>query len=133
MTATEVRAVPIHDARLTSFYRHMEAPERRAFWACFTGWALDGMDFMIYPLVLSTVVATWHVDRGLAGLAATVTLLASAVGGWLAGYLSDRIGRVRTLQITVAWFSVFTFVCAFPQYYTQLPMARAGGGLGCGG
>ena len=133
MSTTELRVIPIDDPRLTSFYRHMEAPERRAFWACFTGWALDGMDFMIYPLVLSTVVATWHVDRGLAGFAATVTLLASAVGGWLAGYLSDRIGRVRTLQITVAWFSVFTFLCAFTQDFTQLTIGRALVGFGFGG
>jgi hypothetical protein len=29
----------------------MTDPERHTFWACFGGWALDGMDFMIYPLV----------------------------------------------------------------------------------
>jgi len=43
-----------------------------------------------------------------AGLAGTVTLLASAIGGvGLAAISPTIIGRVRTLQITIIWFSVF--------------------------
>lgn len=128
-----VRAAPADDTSLTGFYSDMTPNERRTFWACFSGWALDGVDFMIYPLVLSTIIASWNVDRGLAGFAATLTLLASAAGGWLAGYFSDRIGRVRTLQITVIWFSIFTFLCAFAQDFTQLTIARALVGIGFGG
>ena len=41
---------------LGAFYRDMAPPERRTFWACFMGWLLDGMDFMIYPLVIGTVI-----------------------------------------------------------------------------
>ena len=33
-----------------------------------------------------------------AGLAGTVTLLSSAIGGWLGGYIADRVGRVRMFQ-----------------------------------
>ena len=118
---------------LAEFYRDMTAPERRTFWACFGGWALDGMDFMIYPLVLSSVMALWQVDKAVAGLAVTLTLFASAFGGWLAGYLSDRIGRVRTLQITILWFSFFSLLCAFAQTFSQLMLARARLGFGFGG
>ena len=121
------------DASLAAFYRAMNAPERRTFWACASGWALDGMDFMIYPLVVGTIIRFWHVDAGRAGLAVTATLLASAVGGWLAGYLADRIGRVRTLQITILWFAVFSVVCALTQDFAQLLVARAVLGLGFGG
>ncbi len=118
---------------LTTFYRDMTAPERHTFWACFGGWALDGMDFMIYPLVLSTVMALWQVDKGSAGLAVTLTLFASAFGGWFAGYISDRIGRVRTLQITILWFSLFSLLCAFAQTFGQLMLARGLLGFGFGG
>ena len=76
--AIEVAA--IEDSSLLAFYRDMNLPERRTFWACASGWALDGMDFMIYPLVIGTIIALWKVDAGTAGLAGTVTLLASAVG-----------------------------------------------------
>lgn len=121
------------DTSLTDMYRNMTKPERRTFWGCWTGWTLDGMDFMLYPLIIGTVMAVWSVERGTAGLAVTVTLLSSAIGGWLAGYLSDRIGRVRTLQITILWFSFFTLLCAFAQDFTQLMIFRALLGLGFGG
>lgn len=121
------------DGSMRSFYRSMNPRERRTFWACAAGWALDGMDFMIYPLVIGTIISLWQVDRGAAGLAVTVTLLFSALGGWLAGYLADRIGRVRTLQFTIIWFSFFSLVCAFTQDFTQLMIARALLGLGFGG
>ena len=128
-----IEVAPIEDSSLLAFYRDMNLPERRTFWACASGWALDGMDFMIYPLVIGTIIALWKVDPGTAGLAGTVTLLASAVGGWLGGYLADRIGRVKTLQLTILWFSVFSLVCAFVQNFDQLLIARALLGLGFGG
>jgi MFS family permease len=128
-----IEVAPIEDTSLLAFYRDMNLPERRTFWACASGWALDGMDFMIYPLVVGTIIALWKVDPGTAGLAGTVTLLSSAVGGWLGGYLADRIGRVKTLQLTILWFSVFSLVCAFVQSFDQLLIARALLGLGFGG
>ncbi len=111
----------------------MTAPERGTFIACATGWALDGMDFMIYPLVLGSIMRLWQVGGGRAGLAATVTLLASAIGGWLAGFLSDRIGRVRTLQLTILWFSLFSLLSAFAQSFNQLLLFRTLLGFGFGG
>jgi MFS family permease len=128
-----IDVVPIEDTSLLAFYRDMNLPERRTFWACAAGWALDGMDFLIYPLVIGTIIALWKVDPGTAGLAGTVTLLASAVGGWLGGYLADRIGRVKTLQITILWYSGFSLLCAFVQNFDQLLIARALLGLGFGG
>jgi MFS family permease len=128
-----IERAEIEDTSLLAFYRDMNPPERRTFWACATGWALDGMDFMIYPLVIGTIIVLWQVDPGTAGLAGTVTLLASALGGWLGGYLADRIGRVRTLQLTILWFSFFSLVCAFVQNFEQLLVARALLGIGFGG
>src|SRR3954452_10678149 len=123
-TISETDHVTIEDTSLAAFYKDMTVPERRTFWACSAGWALDGMDFMIYPLVIGTIIKLWNVDAGAAGLAATATLLASAVGGWLAGYLADRIGRVRTLQFTILWFSFFSLLCALVQNFEQLLIAR---------
>src|SRR5262245_48309677 len=109
----EVRAALAGDASLTGFYSDMTLSEWRTFVACYLGWAFDAVAFMIFPIVLVTIMNLWGVERGPAGLAVTLTLLTSAVGGWLAGYLSDLIGRVRTLQITVIWFSAFTLLSAF--------------------
>jgi MFS family permease len=130
-----IEADPTHEAGhgLTEFYASLTTTERRTFWACFAGWVLDGMDFMIYPLVIGTLIALWNVAPAHAGFAVTATLLASAVGGWAAGILADRIGRVRTLQITILWFSVFSLLCAFAQDFTQLTICRALLGIGFGG
>ena len=128
-----VETADIEDTSLLAFYRDMDVAERRTFWACAGGWALDGMDFMIYPLVIGTIITLWNVDAGVAGFAGTVTLLSSAIGGWLGGYLADRIGRVRTLQFTILWFSFFSLVCAAAQNFDQLLLARAVLGLGFGG
>ena len=133
MTTSSSTVAPITDTSLTGFYKDMTVTEKRTFWACATGWALDGLDFMIYPLVIGTIIALWKVDAGSAGLAGTVTLLASAVGGWAAGYLADRIGRVRTLQLTIIWFSLFSLLCAFAQNFEQLLILRALLGFGFGG
>jgi len=107
--------------------------EKRAFGACAGGWALDAMDFQMYGLVIPALVATWSLTGGQTGDLQTVALLASAVGGWLAGILSDRIGRVRTLQLAIFWFAIFTFLSGLAQNYQQLLAARALLGLGFGG
>src|SRR3546814_6192298 len=63
----------------------------------------------------------------------TVTLLFSAIGGWGAGILADRYGRVRILQITILWFSVCTVGIGFTQNFEQIFILRALQGLGFGG
>ena len=118
---------------MAAFYRGMTIPERRTMFACSLGYALDGLDFTIYTLVLGTVIALWHVDRGPAGLTVSATLLCSAVGGWVAGYVSDHVGRVRAVQITVLWFCLFSLLSAVAQSFTQLAIFRALLGFGFGG
>jgi MFS family permease len=107
--------------------------ERSTFVACVGGWALDAMDVQIYSFVIPALIATWGLTRGQAGQLGTAALLVSAVGGWLAGWLADRWGRVRTLQVAIAWFAVFTFLSGLAQNYEQLFIARALLGLGFGG
>lgn len=122
-----------NNTSLHAFYTGMNRRERRTFWACFSGWGLDGFDFMIYPLIISTIISLWQISPGKAGLATTVTLLASAFGGWAAGYLSDRVGRVLTLQITIAWFAICTLLCSMSRTFDQLLLFRALLGFGFGG
>src|SRR5262245_47455311 len=107
--------------------------ERRAFGACVGGWALDAMDVQMYSLVVPALIATWGLTGRQTGNLQTAALLVSAVGGWLAGFIADRVGRVRTLQIAILWFAVFTFLSGLAQNYQQLMAARALLGLGFGG
>src|SRR5438093_3427575 len=107
--------------------------ERRAFGACVGGWALDAMDVQMYSFVIPALIATWGITRAQAGVLGTAALLVSAIGGWLAGWIADRFGRVRTLQIAILWFAIFTFLSGLAQNYQQLFVARALLGLGFGG
>jgi MFS family permease len=107
--------------------------ERRAMTAAFAGYGLDGFDFMIYTFIIPTLIALWGMSKAQAGYIASASLLTSAVGGWGAGILADRYGRVRVLQLTVLWFSAFTFLSGFTHSYGQLLFTRAMQGFGFGG
>src|SRR6202522_72287 len=118
---------------MLDWYRHMGAAERRTFWACFGGWALDALDVQIYSFVVPALIALWHISKGQAGLLATGALVISAFGGWIAGILADRIGRARLLMIMVAWFAFFTFLSGFTNTFEQLLIGRGLQGFGFGG
>jgi len=118
---------------MLGWFAELDPKERRTMGACFGGWALDAFDVQMYSFVIPTVIALWGLSRGQAGLIGTVTLLISSLGGWFSGTLADRFGRVRMLQITILWYSVFTFLCAFAQNFEQLFVFRALHGLGFGG
>jgi MFS family permease len=94
---------------------------------------LDGMDVMVYSLVLPALIALWHISKGEAGLLGTSALLLSSLGGWLAGLAADRYGRVKILQLTILWFAFFTFLSGFANGFTQLLICRGLQGLGFGG
>jgi MFS family permease len=116
-----------------SWFHALTRKERRTFWSCKIGYALDAMDTQFLSFVIPTLIATWGLSKGDAGLIGTVTLLTSAAGGWIAGILSDRIGRVKTLQLTILWFAFFTVLCGFAQNFEQLLWARGLMGFGMGG
>jgi MFS family permease len=130
MSTTAITASEHHP---TAWYAEMSSTEKNTFWACMGGWILDGMDVQMFSFAIPAIIAEFAITNADAGLIGTATLLSSAFGGWFAGALSDRFGRVRTLQITIAWFATFTFLCGFAQSYTQLFVFRALMGLGFGG
>src|ERR1700733_7594160 len=109
------------------------ADERRALLATYLGYGLDGFDLMIYSFMIPTLLTLWGMTNAEAGHIATGALITSAVGGWAAGVLADRYGRVRVLQWTVAWFAVFTALSGFTDSYPALFFTRALQGFGFGG
>jgi len=115
------------------WFTHLSKSEKRTFWACFSGWGLDAMDTQMYALTIPTLIALWGITRGQAGILGTTVLIMAALGGWAAGILSDRYGRVRILQVTIAWFSLFTFLSAFTDSFWQLMLTRSLQGIGFGG
>jgi MFS family permease len=113
--------------------RHTSVNERRAMLAAYAGYGLDGFDFLIYTFVIPTLIALWGMDKAQAGYIASAALVTSAIGGWAAGILADRFGRVRVLQLTVVWFALFTFLSGFTHTFGELLVTRALQGFGFGG
>ena len=101
--------------------------------AAYAGYGLDGFDFMAYTFIIPTLIMLWGMSKAEAGYIASAALVTSAIGGWGAGVLADRVGRVRVLQLTVLWFAAFTFLSGFTHSYGQLLFARAMQGFGFGG
>ena len=60
-------------------------------------------------------------------------LIGGAVGGIAFGILGDRIGRVKTLMLTIATYSAFTFLSAFSSHWWHLVAFRFLVATGVGG
>lgn len=114
----------------------------RGFWASWGGWTLDGMDSFIYALVLVPSLRDLLPHSGIAATKANVgryggLLFALFLIGWglafLWGPVGDKFGRVRTLMLTVVWYSVFTFLSALVTNVWQLAVLRLLAGIGIGG
>jgi MFS family permease len=115
------------------WFRELDQAGRRTFWACFGGYSLDAMDVQMFSFAMPVLIGLWGLSNTEAGILASTTLIFSAIGGWGAGLLADRIGRVRTLQITIIWFAAFTFLSGLTNSFEQLLVTRALQGIGFGG
>src|SRR6267142_1046395 len=114
----------------------------RGFWASWGGWTLDGMDSFIYALVLVSSLRDLLPRSGIAATRGNIgyyggLLFALFLIGWglafLWGPVGDKFGRVRTLMLTVVWYSVFTFLSALVTNVWQLAALRLLAGIGIGG
>jgi MFS family permease len=94
---------------------------------------VDAMDFMLYAVAIGQLRAYFGFDDATAGLAGTVTLAMSAVGGVLFGLVADRFGRTRAMMVTILIFSFASLGAATSATFTQLLLWRAVLGLGMGG
>ena len=131
--ASAVITKPPNRGHMANWFGSMNVRERRTFWACFTGWALDAMDVQLYAVIMPTLIAVWGMSQAQAGTLGTAALLFSSLGGWLAGILADKFGRATVLRYTIVWFALFTFLSGFTQSFEQLLFTRSMQGLGFGG
>jgi MFS family permease len=112
------------------------------FWAAWAGWTLDGMDSVIYALVLAPALTELLPKSGITptpahvGFAGSILFALFLVGWGLSavwGPVADRFGRSRVLAFTVIMYAVFTGVAALSQQVWQLALFRLLTGIGIGG
>ncbi len=112
------------------------------FWGAWAGWTLDGMDSVIYALVLSPALTELLPKSGIKATPATVgyagsVLFALFLVGWglslIWGPIADRFGRTRVLAATIFVYAIFTGAAAMSQTVWQLALFRLLAGIGIGG
>src|ERR1700757_3160889 len=112
------------------------------FWGAWAGWTLDGMDSVIYALVLSPALTELLPRSGHQATPANVgfagsILFALFLVGWglslIWGPIADRFGRSRVLAATIFVYATFTGLAALSQTVWQLGLFRLLAGIGIGG
>jgi MFS family permease len=128
--------------------------------AALLGWMFDGFEMGIFPLVARPALidvlgmseeanraaqvsdpqmkadAIKKVDARVGQWMGRITaafLLGAALGGWIFGWLGDRIGRVRAMVFSVLTYATFTGLCGLAQSSWQLAGLRFLSALGMGG
>ena len=112
--------------------------------AAWLGWGFDVFDGLLFNYVAPNAVPTLlglEIGSTAAksatlywtGLLTSLLLLGWAVGGVLFGWVCDRIGRTRTLLLTMLIYAFGTAACAFAQNIEMLLLFRIIASLGIGG
>jgi MFS family permease len=116
-----------------TFWKEATPEARKALVAASMGWLLDAFDVMLFALILTAVIGDLGLDKATGGLMASLTLAASAAGGFIFGVLADKLGRTRALSLSILLYSIFTFACGLAQNVWQFATFRVLLGLGMGG
>jgi MFS family permease len=115
-----------------AFYRALGRNARNWLWASTASAALEAMDFIAFPLVASTLVGLWKLQPVTTGGITSATLFCSSLASLIAGYVSTRFGRRRTIEMALLFLSAGSVLSACAQNATQLLAFRALLGFGFG-
>ena len=112
--------------------------------AAWLGWGFDIFDGLLFSFVAPNCVPTLlHIPLGTPeakaatadwnGILTSLLLIGWAIGGILFGRVADRIGRTKTLMLTMLLYSLGTAACAFAVNMPMLIFFRLVISLGIGG
>ncbi|MBB6446791.1 MFS transporter [Bacillus benzoevorans] len=102
------------------------------FISSFLGLMVDAMDIQMLALSLPLLKEEFNMNNIQVGSLGTWTLVGMAAGGLMGGWLSDRLGRVRTITWSMIIFSVGTALLVFTQSYEQFLAIRFISSFGLG-
>jgi MFS family permease len=114
------------------------------FIAAWLGWGFDIFDGLLFNFVAPNCVPTLlglqigseaakSATLNWTGILTAVLLLGWAAGGVIFGLVADRIGRSKTLLITMLFYALGTAMCAFVPNIWLLLLCRTFASLGIGG
>ncbi len=122
----------------------MNAYQWTVLFAAWLGWGFDVFDGLLFnyvapacvPTLLGIPLGTEEARSATlywGGLLTSLLLVGWAAGGILFGRVADRIGRTRTLLLTMGLYSIGTAACAFAPNMATLIVFRLVASLGIGG
>ena len=129
------------DQHASSTDTHALSPAQRWFvlGGALAGWMFAGLQISLFVLVARTAMRDLLPSASEADIGEWFAwfqcafLLGAASGGWLFGWLGDRIGRVRALGASILCYSLVTAVCYFVDDPYTLVALRYVACLGVGG
>lgn len=93
----------------------------------------EAFDQLLAASALPVLIKDWHLTTGQATFAVTTGSVGMLLGALVAGWLGDRIGRVRTVALGVAVTALGSLAVAFSNGIELFSLFRFVQGLGIGG
>ncbi len=119
------------------------SPITRGQWltlaAALLGWLFDGFEQGVFPIVARPALkdllgsAPEETVRQWNAILSAAFLFGASAGGFLFGWLGDRIGRVRAMVASVLTYALLTGLCGLAQSAVQLAALRFLAATGMGG
>jgi MFS family permease len=116
-----------------AWYREITPQSWRVLAFAGLGWTFDVYDTFVLSLTIPALVLTFGLSKAEAGAIGSILAAGLIVGGIIMGGVADRIGRVRTLYLSILVYSLFTCLTAFAASATWVGVLRFLGGMGMGG
>ncbi|HMF36242.1 MAG TPA: MFS transporter [Isosphaeraceae bacterium] len=127
-----------------AWWRELTRYQWFVFLVASLGWLFDTMDQQLFNLARNPAIiqllgvkpgdpASTGQVAACSGYATTIFLVGWALGGIIFGILGDKLGRARTMIITVLLYSAFTGLSALSKGVRDFAFYRFLTGLGVGG
>ncbi len=105
----------------------------KIFGVTFSAWTFAAMNILLFTFVAVSIKEVFSLSPEAVGWLFSVALFSTALGGILFGVISDYIGRVKAIILTIFFYSFFSGLCAFSPNILFLVVCSVFLGLGMGG
>lgn len=122
------------------WYREMTRYHWFVLFVAALGWLFDCLDQQLFTLARAPAMrdllgegSTEAAQKSAGGTVTAIFLLGWATGGLIFGVIGDRIGRAKTMMVTILLYSLCTGLSAFSVGFWDFAFYRFITGLGVGG